>query len=130
MSINKFELQGRVGYIDIQYAENQAQNKVTIYTKINLGIKKAEGASDNDAKNWDNVFITFFNTSKSNVAERLAETVKKGDYIRCVGKITENRYKITTAAGEEKEKSEIQLTGSGFKKQIYDEMQQGWIDVN
>lgn len=127
MPTNKFELQGRVGYIDIQYKENSAnKDKLTCLTKINLGVKKSESANGNDEKNWDNVFITFFNTSKSNTAEKLAEKVSKGDYIRVVGKISENRYK---PEGSEEEKSEIQLIGYGFRKQKYDDMAQEWVDV-
>jgi len=126
--VNEFRLQGRVGYIDIQYTENKSdKEKVTVYTNINLGIRKTENLNSDEDKNWDNFFITFFNTSRDNTAERLANTVKKGDYIRAVGKIKENRY---MPEGQEKEKSEIQLIGYGFKKQVYDDMEQEWVDVN
>ncbi len=122
--LNKFELQGRVGFIDIVYKDN---DKGTVYTTVNLGIKKNESGNSNDEKNWDNVFITFFNTEKRKTAEILAEKVKKGDYIRVVGKISENRY---TPEGSDKEKSEVKLIGFGFKKQEYDEMQLEWVDID
>ena len=127
---NIFRLQGRVGYVDIKYTENKTDpNKATVYTKINLGVRKTENLNSEEEKNWDNFFITFFNTARSNTAERLADTVKKGDYIRVVGKLSENKYEITTEDGEKKEKSETQLTGYGFKKLIWDDMEQEWIDA-
>lgn len=128
---NEFRLQGRVGYVDIKYTENKTNpDKATVYTTINLGVRKTTGLSSDEDKNWDNFFITFFNTSTNNIAERLADSVKKGDYIRVVGKLSENKYEITTENGEKKEKSEIQLIGYGFKKQRYDEMEQEWVDIN
>ena len=127
---NEFRLQGRVGYVEIKYTENKTNSdKVTVYTTINLGVRKTTGLSSEEDKNWDNFFITFFNTSTNNTAERLADSVKKGDYIRVVGKLSENKYEITTENGEKKEKSEIQLIGYGFKKQRYDEMEQEWVDL-
>ncbi len=127
---NEFRLQGRVGYIEIKYTESKVNpDKATVYTTINLGVKKTTGLSSDEDKNWDNFFMTFFNTSTNNIAERLADSVKKGDYIRVVGKLSENKYEITTENGEKKEKSEIQLIGYGFKKQRYDEMEQEWVDI-
>ena len=121
MATNTFELQGRVGYIDIKYKDN---DKGTVYTTLNIGVKKTEAGGENE--DWDNFFVTFFNTAKRNTAELLADKVTKGDYIRVVGKLTENKYK---PEGAEQEKSEIQLIGYGFRKQKYDDMKQAWIDI-
>lgn len=122
MFTNKFEMQGRVSYIDIQFKDKN--DKLTVYTTINLGVKKSDNVG-NEEKNWDNFFITFFNTVKTQTAEKLREQIKEGDYIRVVGKLKENRY---VPNGTDKEKSEIQLIGYGFKKQRYDEWEQKWVD--
>ena len=120
MAINKFELQGRVGYIKIDYVANEETGKTTVYTTVGLGVKKNENGN-----NWDNFFITFFNRRKT--AEILADSVKKGDYIRVVGRLSESRYLNPKYSDEER--SETRLIGFGYKKQEYDEMAQEWVDV-
>ena len=67
---------------------------------------------------------------KTATAENIAEKIKKGDYIRIVGKLTENRY-IPKGLEQikENEKSEINITGYGFKKMIFDDFENTWVEA-
>ncbi len=65
MKKNRIDLMERVGYIKCKFIDN---DKGSVKTDINLGIKK-NSLSDKDEKNWDNVFITFWNTEKRKTAE-------------------------------------------------------------
>ncbi len=126
MQKNRVDLMGRVGYIECKFIDN---DKGSVKTDINLGIKK-NSLSDKDEKNWDNVFITFWNTEKRKTAELIAEEIKKGDYIRVVGKITENRYIPKDMEQiQENERSEINIMGLGYKKLIWDEFEQDWTEA-
>jgi single-stranded DNA-binding protein len=109
MDNNKLYLLGRVGKIDIEYKENG-----TILTTISLGVK-------NYKKEWENYYITFFNDT----AERLAEDVKDGDYIRIDGSLGIDKF---TPKGSEKPVYKIKITGWGFKKVEYDKEQKKFID--
>lgn len=127
MQKNRVELMGRVGYIECKFLDNE---KGSVKTDLNIGIKKNESLSSNDDKNWDNFFVTFWNTDKRKTAEIVAEQIKKGDYIRVVGKLVENRYIPKEMEQiKENEKSEIQIMGLGFKKMIFDEFEQIWVEA-
>ena len=79
--MNKFEILGRVNWIEIKYSE-----KGSCFTKILLAKKLPK------KDEYESFPITFFNTKNGETAERLAETVKEGDYIRVTGKLGINRY--------------------------------------
>jgi len=118
--MNKFELLGRVGKVDITYKESG-----TCFTQISIGV--TNGKKNTEGKKlYDNFYITFFNTKNSNTAERLAEEVKEGDYIRVEGKLTDNVY---TPQGAEKPKHSLQLIGWGFCKVVFDEATRKYVDV-
>lgn len=123
---NRVELFGRVGYIECKFLEN---DKASVKTDVLLGIKKenATGDSEND---WENFFVTFWNTKKTATAENIAEKIKKGDYIRIVGKLVENRY-IPKGLEQikENEKTEINIVGYGFKKMIFDDFENTWVEA-
>jgi len=114
MNTNKFELLGRVGHIDIEYKESG-----TVITQISLGVK-------NIKKEYENFYITFFNTKKSETAEKLADEVKEGDYIRVIGALSMNKY---TPQGAEKPKFTLKLIGWGYKKVQWNSEKSTYEDV-
>ncbi len=126
MQKNRVELMGRVGYIECKFIDN---DKGSVKTDLNIGIKK-ENATGNDDKDWDNLFVTFWNTDKRKTAEIIAEEIKKGDYVRIVGKLVENRY-IPKGLEQKKEneRSEINVIGFGFKKMRFDDFEQTWVEA-
>lgn len=103
-----FEEIGRVGYINIKYNEDVAKTR----TVISLGVKKYK------KEEYDNFFITFFNYKE--LAERVSEYVKKGDYIRVKGSLSVNKYQ---------EKETIQLIGWSYSKVMFDKEQKKYIDI-
>lgn len=126
MQKNRVELMGRVGYIECKFIDN---DKGSVKTDLNIGIKK-ESATGNDDNDWDNFFVTFWNTDKRKTAEIIAEEIKKGDYVRIVGKLVENRY-IPKGLEQKKEneRSEINVIGFGFKKMRFDDFEQTWVEA-
>ena len=126
MQKNRVELMGRVGYIECKFIDN---DKGSVKTDLNIGIKK-ENATGNDDNDWDNFFVTFWNTDKRKTAEIIAEEIKKGDYVRIVGKLVENRYiPKSLEQKKENERSEINVFGFGFKKMRFDDFEQTWVEA-
>lgn len=111
---NEFKLLGRVGKIDMSYKESG-----TVLTKISLGVK-------NSKKEYENFWITFFNTKNRPTAELLGEEVKEGDYIRVDGALSINSY---TPEGRENPVKSIQLIGWGFKKVQFDTEKKKFVDI-
>lgn len=123
---NKVELFGRVGYIEIKYIDN---DKGSVKTDVLLGIKK-DVLSQKEEDNYENFFVTFWNTEKRPTAEIIADRIKKGDYIRIVGKLVENRYIPKDLEQiKENEKTEINVVGYGFKKMIFDDFENTWVEA-
>ena len=126
MQKNRVELMGRVGYIECKFIDN---DKGSVKTDLNIGIKK-ENATGKDDNDWDNFFVTFWNTDKRKTAEIIAEEIKKGDYVRIVGKLVENRYIPKDLEQiKENERSEINVIGYGFKKMRFDDFEQTWVEA-
>ena len=115
---NEFNLIGRVGYIAIKYDENSTKAKTT----ISLGVKKYD--------KYDNFFILFTDTGKSNTAERANEQIKVGDYIRVTGSLGsyEKEY-YADLQGNRKKQLMTTLTGWGFKHVKFDTDLKGYVDV-
>lgn len=113
--MNEFKLLGRVGKLDIEFKDN---DKGTVIATISLGVKNAKGE-------YENFWITFFNTKKKDLAEILADTVKEGDYIRVNGKLSINKF---TPDGADKPKYQMRLIGWGFKKVRWDEEKRTYVD--
>lgn len=111
---NEFKLLGRVGKLDMKYTESG-----TVLTKISLGVK-------NSKKEYENFWITFFNTKNRPTAELLGENVNEGDYIRVDGALTINSY---TPEGRENPVKSIQLIGWGYKKVQWDSENKKFIDI-
>lgn len=63
--MNQFKLTGRVSWKD-EYKVFESGNCMQ---KIQLGVKRGE--------NWDNFFITFFNTQSKSLADIVCENVQK-----------------------------------------------------
>ena len=105
METNKFELIGKVNYVDVKVLESG-----TYLTKILLGIFLGKDKEGN--KNYESVNVTFW----SELAEQFAETVVKGDYIKVTGRINVNSYKNK----EGKEVKDVQFIGNEFVKVEYD----------
>lgn len=123
---NKVELFGRVGYIEIKYIDN---DKGSVKTDVLLGIKK-DVLSQKEEDNYENFFVTFWNTEKRPTAEIISDRIKKGDYIRIVGKLVENRYIPKDLEQiKENEKTEINVVGYGFKKMIFDDFENTWVEA-
>ena len=108
-SSNRFSLAGRIGYIDMKWTDTGKPR-----TTINIGVKK-------NKDEYDNFFITFFNNKNRNLAEELAEDVKKGDYIRVSGSLNVNKFQG---------KETIQCTGWGYKHVEFDKEAKKFVDVD
>lgn len=115
MLINQFTLLGRVGWIDMKYSE-----KGVGVTTINLGVKK-------NKESWNNFFIKFFNTQKNELADKVMNTIREGDYVSVVGKISESKF---TPQGAEKEISKIELVGWKCERVEYDELRSEYVPVS
>lgn len=114
MITNQFTLLGRVGWIDMRYSE-----KGTGVTTINLGVKKTKDS-------WNNFFIKFFNTQKNDLADKVMNTIREGDYVSIVGKVSESKFK---PQGSEKEVSKIELIGWKCERVVYDELRESYVAV-
>ncbi len=114
MLTNQFTLLGRVGWIDMKYSE-----KGVGVTSINLGVKK-------NKENWDNFFIKFFNTQKNELADKVMNSVRVGDYISVSGKLSESKF---TPANSTKEVSQVGLVGWKFEKVMYDELSGDFVPL-
>lgn len=110
--MNEFVIDGRIGKINLQYADNGS-----CYCKVSIGIPNGK-VSPEGKRLYDNFFVTFFNTKYRKTAERLSEEVKEGEYLRVRGKLTDN---VFTPEGSDKPRHVIQLIGFGFIKLIFDE---------
>lgn len=113
--MNSFELLGRINWIDIKYLESG-----TCYTKILLAKKKPK------TDEYESFPIIFFNKKDDDIAERLAEQCKVGDYIRLKGQLGINKYAPKNA---EKVQEKISLTGWSFKQVVWDSNQNKYVDV-
>jgi single-stranded DNA-binding protein len=113
MDNNEVKLLGRVGKIEIEYKENG-----TVITTVNLGVK-------NRKKEYDNFYITFFNTKNKDTAELLADQVKEGDYIRITGELTVDKF---TPKNSDKAVYKTKLIGWGYKKVRWNDEKRTFVD--
>ena len=113
MDNNEVKLLGRVGKIEIEYKENG-----TVITTVNLGVK-------NRRKEYDNFYITFFNTKNKDTAELLADQVKEGDYIRITGELTVDKF---TPKNSDKAVYKTKLIGWGYKKVRWNDEKRTFVD--
>lgn len=113
--MNKFELLGRINWLDIKYVDSG-----TCFTKIILSKKKPK------SDEYESFPIIFFNTKNDNTAERLAESCKVGDYIRVSGQLGINRYAPKNA---DKVQERIALTGWSFVPVAWDNEQNKYVDI-
>lgn len=111
--MNKLELAGRVSYV------NREEKSGTVMTKVCIGVKK-------NKTDYENFFVTFFNSEKQQTADAVAEQVKKDDYIRINGKISVNKFKPN---GHDKEVERLEIVGWGFKKQKWNDEEHKFLDV-
>ena len=119
--MNEFKLLGRVGNVEITYSEKTGKP----CTKVSIGVPN--GKKNEDGKSlYDNFYVAFFNCEKSATAEKIAENVNEGDYIRAAGKLSINKYKKTD---DEKFTYSIQLIGFGYKKVKFDEVTRQYVDI-
>ena len=113
MENNEVKLLGRVGKIDIEYKDSGS-----VITTLSLGVK-------NRKKEWDNFYITFFNTKNKDTAELLADQVKEGDYIRINGELTVDKF---TPKNSDKAVYKTKIIGWGYKKVQWDEEKRTFVD--
>lgn len=124
--MNEFKLLGRLNWLKIQYFDNG-----TCMTNIYLGKKLPPSlvarlpANHKTEDEYETFPIVFFNTKNDNVAERIAEDCKQGDYIRLNGKLGINTYQ----GKDGKKYSKIELIGWNFKKVCWDAEQNKYVDV-
>ena len=105
MENNKFELTGKVNFIDQKYLDSGSY-----LAKILLGLYLGK---DKDGKaKYESVNVTFFGEP----AEQFGGQVTKGDYIHVTGRVNVNVY--TNKDG--KEVKDIQFIGNEFVKVEYD----------
>lgn len=102
MESNKFEITGKITYVDIKYKESGM-----IYTKVLMSKKNMSKENE-----YDTYSFVFFGET----AEQFAEKIKKGDYANIVGRVGVSKF---TKDG--KEISKYELYGNEFTKVVYDE---------
>lgn len=121
MAINRVELVGVVGYVDIKYTENG-----TAITTISVGFKNGKKREDGK-DDYDSIFIKFISgeNSKTRVAEEVAEC-SKGDYIRVIGSLKVDKF---TPKGSDKAVEKLSVIGWKFSKVEYDPTTRTWQDV-
>lgn len=79
MESNKFELTGRINFIDVKCTE-----KGMCITKLLMSKK---GKSD-ELKDYQSFNVTFF----GELAEQIGNTITKGDMVNLTGRIAEDKY--------------------------------------
>ena len=123
--MNEFKLLGRLNWLKIQYFDNG-----TCMTSIYLAKKLMPAqisklpANHKAEEEYETYTIIFFNTQKDNVAERIAETCKQGDYLRVSGKLSINNY----SSKDEKKRKKLELIGWNFKKVCWDGENNKYVD--
>lgn len=122
MSINRVELVGRVGWVDIKYLESG-----TVITKVTVAMKNGKKTED-DKDDYDSFFVTYMNKaeSKNNIAEEIGDRVKKGDYIRVIGSLQIDKF---TPKGSDKPVENISIKGWKYSKVEYDPTTRSWVDL-
>lgn len=108
MEVNKFELTGRITYIDIKFS-NTTGKAVTRALMSKKSRKEGE---------YDTYAITFF----GDTAEKFGETIKKGDTVNVSGRIGVNKYEKD---GKTVEK--LELYGNEFALARYDEVLRDYV---
>lgn len=103
---NNVNLVGRVNYIDTKYYGDMA------ITRILLSKKTGEN-------NYESFGISFF----KDVADKLSQQIKKGDYLAIEGFLKENKYTKDT-----KEYSRLEINGRDFCKVKYDEKEKKYVE--
>lgn len=111
---NRFELIGRVGHLDTVFKDSG-----TVITTISLGVKNVKGE-------YDNFFIKFFNTKKSEVAVKIADEIAEGDYIQAGGILSVSKFRPT---GTEKDVYRTELIGFDYKKVTFDKGLKAWVEA-
>lgn len=102
MESNKFEITGKVTFVDIKYTE-----KGSVITRALMSKKNTQKENE-----YDTYAFTFFGVA----AEKFAEAIKKGDFVNITGRIGINKFK--SKDGKDVEKYE--LYGNEFVKVKYD----------
>ena len=123
---NQFKLMGRVGkYNKEQVVDFKYFDSGKCCAKIRLGVRA--GQNKDGSQKWDNIFITFWNTDKNNIAEQVAEYLREGDYIQVIGKIRlqeftpESMQGQVDANGNQKKVQRVDLVGTSYKRVRYNE---------
>jgi single-stranded DNA-binding protein len=106
MNSNKFELIGKVNYVDVKASEKSGN----VVTKVLLGIYLGKDKDGN--AQYDSLEITMF----GDVAEKFGDDVQKGDSVYVEGRISINKY--TNKEG--KEVKSCQFIANSYKKVSYD----------
>jgi len=121
--MNKFELLGRINWLDIKYNESGS-----CFTKIILAKKKPKSDVKKQYRtdDYESFPIVFFNTRNGNTAERLAENCKVGDYIKVNGMLTINKY---SPKDSDTVHTKIELLGWGFKQVMWNSEENKYIDI-
>lgn len=107
METNKFELIGRVNFIDFQ-----VKTTGTSYARILVSRKVKEDK-------YESFPITLFDEK----AQELADNVQKGDYIYATGRLSVNTF--TSKDGKKVES--LQLIGSDFSKVTFDKDKKSFV---
>ena len=77
-----------------------------------MGKKKPHANNIDETKNYETFSVIFFNTKADNVAERIAEDCKQGDYIQITGIVAKNKPSPDKP-------EEMQIVGWNYKKVIW-----------
>lgn len=120
--MNEFSILGRLNWLNIQYYDN-GTCKTIIYLAKKLPPTQVSRLPSNHKPEdeYETFTITFFNTSRDNVAERLADECKQGDYMRIKGKLSV--YKL------ENSKPVLKLIGWNFKRVEWDAETNKYVDI-
>lgn len=109
MEANKFELTGRVNYVNIEYKENG-----TVFTRALLSKKGKE----------ENTYDTYPIILFGKTAEGFSETIRKGDTVNVSGRIGISKY-----VKDDKAIERIDLIAFDFNKVKYDEKAKAYVKV-
>ena len=111
MESNKFELTGRINFIDVKCTE-----KGMCITKLLMSKK---GKTD-ELKDYQSFNITFF----GELAEQIGNTITKGDMVNITGRMQEDKYEK-----DGKTISRLSLIGNTCVLAEYDKDKKQYIEV-
>lgn len=124
--MNEFKILGRLNWLKIQYFDNgTCMTNIYLAKKLPPSLVSRLPSNHKPEEEYETFPVVFFNTKNDNVAERIAEDCRQGDYIRINGKLGVNTYQ----GKDGKKYSKIELIGWNFKKVRWDAETNKYVDL-